>query len=111
MLTGVGLISSSALIRALLLPTTALYLSSVELAIWCVLFDAALFLVSGILIDALEATDLIWNRPLQRPFSAASTRDRAHKPLKVSIHVTIHNEPPEVVRRTLNALANLDYPD
>ena len=30
---------------------------------------------------------------------------------KVSIHVPTHNEPPEMVKQTLNALARLDYPD
>ncbi len=30
---------------------------------------------------------------------------------KVSIHVPIHNEPPDLVRETLDALAALDYPD
>ena len=30
---------------------------------------------------------------------------------KVSIHVPTHNEPPQMVMQTLNALARLDYPD
>jgi cellulose synthase/poly-beta-1,6-N-acetylglucosamine synthase-like glycosyltransferase len=29
----------------------------------------------------------------------------------VSVHVPCYNEPPEMVKQTLNALANLDYPD
>jgi len=110
LLTGVSLVAGSALIWALL-PTTALYLSPAELAIWTVLFGAALFLVSGVFIDTIEATDLIWTGPLKRKFSATASIDGGTTPVKVSIHVPIHNEPPEMVRRTLNALANLDYPD
>jgi cellulose synthase/poly-beta-1,6-N-acetylglucosamine synthase-like glycosyltransferase/exo-beta-1,3-glucanase (GH17 family) len=110
LLAGVGLVAGNALVWALL-PTTALYLSSIELAVWSVLFGTALFLISGVLIDAIEATDLIWNGPLQRQFSAASSRGAGTPLPKVTVHVPIHNEPPEMVRRTLNALANLDYPD
>lgn len=110
LLVGVSFIAGSALVWALL-PTMTLYLSSFELAIWCVLFAAALFLVSGVWVDTIEAIDLIWNGPLQRRFSSTSQRDGGITLPKVSIHVPIHDEPPEMVRRTLNALANLDYPD
>ena len=36
--------------------------------------------------------------------------DSAYRP-KVSIHVPCYNEPPEMVKQTLDALAALDYPD
>lgn len=35
--------------------------------------------------------------------------DDAYRP-KVSIHVPCYNEPPAMVKQTLDALANLDYP-
>lgn len=43
-------------------------------------------------------------------FAADAKRVEGYAP-KVSIHVPIHREPPEMVIETLNALAALDYPD
>ena len=110
LVAGITQTAGSALVWALL-PTIVLYLSAVELAIWAVLFAAALFLILGVFVDAVEATDLIWTGPLQRRFAPHGTRGAPEDLPKVSIHVPIHNEPPAMVRRTLNALANLDYPD
>lgn len=110
LVTGISLAAGSALIWALL-PTVSLYLSAVELWIWSALFVAALFLMVGIVVDAAEATDLLWTGILKRRFTGSdSPQPRAGTP-KVSIHVPVHNEPPAMVRRTLNALAKLDYPD
>ncbi len=102
--------SGSALVWALL-PAIDLYLSTLEFAIWSVLYASVFFLLLGILVDTAEAADLLWTGPLRRRFVVSGHDATATKSPKVSIHVPISNEPPALVRRTLSALANLDYPD
>ena len=51
----------------------------------------------------------VWGRVWQRRLRRSPA---PHAPLpKVSIHLPICNEPPQMVRQTLDALAGLDYPD
>jgi GT2 family glycosyltransferase len=57
----------------------------------------------------MEAVDLIWTGPPRRRFDPAKAP--AGKLPKVSIHLAICREPPDMVQRTLRALAALDYPD
>ncbi len=110
LLVGITQTIGSALIWALI-PMGSLYLSSLELAVWGLLFVAAVFLVAGVLVDLFEATDLMWTGPLRRKFAAPILSNGVRDAPKVSIHVPICNEPPALVRRTLAALANLDYPN
>ena len=110
LVTVICLAAGSALVWALL-PTVSLYLSVVELWIWSALFLAALFLMAGVVVDAAEATDLLWTGPLKRRFTGTDSAQPGSATPKVSIHVPVHNEPPAMVRRTLNALAKLDYPN
>lgn len=109
LVAGVSLAAASGLVAALL-PLATLYLSSAETAIWLVLIAAALFLVLGVLSDAIEAVDLLWTGPLRRSFAASEPEAHAGPAPKVSIHLPLCNEPPGMVRRTLDALAGLDYP-
>lgn len=102
--------SGSVLVWALL-PAISLYLSATELAIWATLFTAAWFLIIGVFIDFTEAADLIWTGPLTRRFTPAQRKTSKDKCSKISIHVPICNEPPKMLRRTLTALAKLDYPN
>lgn len=62
-----------------------------------------------LLTEAHELAEAVWVRKRRRPFMPV-LGDSAYRP-KVSIHVPCYNEPPEMVKQTLNALANLDYPD
>jgi cellulose synthase/poly-beta-1,6-N-acetylglucosamine synthase-like glycosyltransferase len=56
--------------------------------------------------ESLDATTrLVWHRRVPGLLPIAG-----YAP-KVSLHVPTYNEPPEVVRRTLQSLANLDYPN
>ena len=56
--------------------------------------------------ESLDAiTRLVWRRWVDRLPAAPD-----YFP-KVSLHVPTYNEPPEVVRRTLQSLARLDYPN
>jgi exo-beta-1,3-glucanase (GH17 family)/cellulose synthase/poly-beta-1,6-N-acetylglucosamine synthase-like glycosyltransferase len=76
---------------------------------WVALIGAQIILLALLLVDGLELTEVVW-----------ANRRRAFKPLdwqpgddapKVSIHVPCYNEPPEMVKLTLDALAALNYPN
>ena len=62
-----------------------------------------------LLTEAHELAEAVWVRKRRREFLPVEA-DNAYRP-KVSIHVPCYNEPPEMVKQTLDALANLDYPD
>ena len=61
-----------------------------------------------LLTEAHELAETVWTQR-RRPFIPVSG-DSHYRP-KVSIHVPCYNEPPEMVKQTLDALAALDYPD
>jgi len=66
-----------------------------------------------LLAEAHELAEASWTRQRRRFF--AGTPERELPPglalPKVSVHVPAYNEPPEMMVETLNALAQLDYPD
>ena len=63
--------------------------------------------------DSFDLAETLWGRVWRRRFTpAAPIRDQqATRQPKVSIHLPVCNEPAQMVRRTLDALAALDYPD
>jgi exo-beta-1,3-glucanase (GH17 family)/cellulose synthase/poly-beta-1,6-N-acetylglucosamine synthase-like glycosyltransferase len=69
----------------------------------------ALGVVIVLLAEAHELAETVWTHKRRREFLPVQG-DQAYRP-KVSIHVPCYNEPPDMVKRTLDALANLDYPD
>ncbi|CDF82572.1 putative glucosyl transferase [Pseudomonas knackmussii B13] len=69
----------------------------------------ALGVVIVLFTEAHELAEAVWTRRRRRLFLPV-TADEAYRP-KVSIHVPCYNEPPEMLKETLNALAKLDYPD
>ncbi|MFK8079783.1 MAG: glycosyltransferase family 2 protein [Granulosicoccus sp.] len=70
---------------------------------------AAAFCITIILLtEAHEWAEAIWNRQHPKKPAELGAR-RAKEPLKVSIHVPIHKEPPEMVIETLAALRKLNY--
>lgn len=75
------------------------------LALLMLLQTVTLLLLLGTMFETI---DVICRTRWQGPGGAR--RAKARKP-KVSIHVPIHSEPPELVIETLNALAALDYAD
>ena len=90
------------------LSVTGLYFTWVGITIWSFLFFAQGLLLIVLLAEAVEFVEVIWTRRGERHFEPFD--DKAAMPTrKVSIHVPIHNEPPEMVRETLAALAKLDY--
>ncbi len=62
-----------------------------------------------LLTEAHELAETVWMRQRRRPFEPVCS-DISYRP-KVSIHVPCYNEPPEMVKQTLDALAAMDYPD
>jgi exo-beta-1,3-glucanase (GH17 family)/cellulose synthase/poly-beta-1,6-N-acetylglucosamine synthase-like glycosyltransferase len=62
-----------------------------------------------LLAEAHEWAEALWGATGRRPLQPVDL-DEKNWP-KVSIHVPAYNEPPEMMKETLNALALLDYPD
>ncbi len=62
-----------------------------------------------IMAEAHEWAESIWLRKWRRPFPKYRAGN-GNLPL-VSIHVPAYNEPPELLKETLDALAVLDYPN
>lgn len=63
-----------------------------------------------LLVESLEIVEVIWHRKSARAFQFLTPSDHFRYP-KVSLHLPIYNEPPDMVQRTLEALACLDYPN
>ena len=92
------------------LSVTGLYFTWVGVTVWSFLFFAQGLLLIVLLTEAIEFVEVIWTRQGARHFKPFD--EKAVIPsAKVSIHVPIHNEPPEMVKETLRALSLLDYPD
>ena len=86
------------------------YMSAGATFMWSVLLPAQLLIVLVMLVNGLELTEMTWTRKLRRQFRPLPASEGSHQP-KVSIHVAICNEPPQLVIETLDSLARLDYPD
>jgi len=86
------------------------YQTTLSLALWIILLVMQAMAILVLLVETLEISEVLWNRSGQRSFKAVSAPSDFIYP-KVSLHVPIHNEPPEMVKQTLAALAKLDYPN
>jgi len=80
------------------------------LTLWAVLVAAQLVLLAVILVNGFELAEMLWIGQWARRFLPASPLQTQRFP-KVSLHIAICNEPPDLVIETLNSLAALDYPD
>ena len=85
------------------------YMTPAMLAVGVALCVAALGVIVVLLAEAHEWAEALWLRQMRRsPTPQALTG----QPLpRVSVHVPAYNEPPEMLMQTLDALAELDYPD
>jgi exo-beta-1,3-glucanase (GH17 family)/cellulose synthase/poly-beta-1,6-N-acetylglucosamine synthase-like glycosyltransferase len=81
-----------------------------ETFIWALLLPMQLGLLAIILINGFEMSEMIWPNGLKRRFTPLAPPEGFGFP-KVSIHVPICKEPPEMVAETLDSLAALDYPN
>jgi exo-beta-1,3-glucanase (GH17 family)/cellulose synthase/poly-beta-1,6-N-acetylglucosamine synthase-like glycosyltransferase len=79
---------------------------------WGMLIPAQFLLFAVLLINGFETTEALWIKKWRRFFNPIPKDEVDREKLqKVSIHLAICNEPPEMVIQTLNSLSNLDYPD
>ncbi len=88
----------------------ARYQTSFSLVFWAILLMMQAMAILVLLTESLEIAEVIWHRKGRRSFVPLTPSPEFRYP-KVSVHLPIHNEPPEMVRKTLNALAKVDYPN
>jgi exo-beta-1,3-glucanase (GH17 family)/glycosyltransferase involved in cell wall biosynthesis len=81
-----------------------------SIAGWGVLLLALLLLIAIVLAEGFEMVEVLWTRGWRRRFPPLPEAEGARLP-KVSLHLPICNEPPQMVIATLDSLARLDYPD
>jgi len=74
------------------------------------LLPAQLLLLFVVLIAGIEVTELTWASRFKRKFSALPPEDCKNFP-KVSLHLPCYNEPPDMVKLTIDSLMALDYPN
>jgi exo-beta-1,3-glucanase (GH17 family)/cellulose synthase/poly-beta-1,6-N-acetylglucosamine synthase-like glycosyltransferase len=85
------------------------YLSPYILLVGMLLFLGMIGVMLMLLAEAHEWAEARWARYRTRLFIPQEAVPFV--PPKVSVHVPAYNEPPDMVIKTLNALAALDYPD
>jgi exo-beta-1,3-glucanase (GH17 family)/cellulose synthase/poly-beta-1,6-N-acetylglucosamine synthase-like glycosyltransferase len=93
-----------------LLTISSTYLSTPTALVWGLLAAAQALLLVLLTADSFEMSETLWGGDARRRFQPRPAAAGAMLP-KVSVHVPICNEPPHLVRQTLDALARLDYPD
>ena len=76
---------------------------------WILLMSMQAMALLILLSESLEIVEVLWSNKSKRQFQAKNVAADYAFP-KVSLHIPIHNEPPEMVRQTLEALTRLDYP-
>lgn len=86
------------------------YQTGFSVVFWSILLMMQAMAILVLLTESLELAEVLWHRKGRRTFAPLSPNADFKYP-KVSIHLPIHNEPPEMVRKTLNALAKVDYPN
>jgi exo-beta-1,3-glucanase (GH17 family)/cellulose synthase/poly-beta-1,6-N-acetylglucosamine synthase-like glycosyltransferase len=84
------------------------YLSWSAAAVWGALAMGQGLLLFLLIADSFDLVETIFGRTRARHFEPTPAPAGAELP-KVSIHLPICNEPPHMVRQTLDALAALDY--
>ena len=95
----------------LLYDFTQQYMSLGLLIVTGALLLSATAIVILLLAEAHEWAESLWQRHGRRRPPRLRQPQPGDRLPKVSIHVPIYNEPPEMVIASLDALARLDYPD
>ncbi|MDD3371639.1 MAG: glycosyltransferase [Alphaproteobacteria bacterium] len=101
---------SSVFVWAIMVALAGHILSS-NLMAWSALIGAQIVLLALLLVDGFELAEVLWARERRRAFEPYKDWIPPPDAPKVSIHVPCYNEPPEMVKKTLDALAKLDYPN
>ncbi len=86
------------------------YQTKITMVFWGVLILMQVLAAVILLIESLEIAEVIWHRKTARTFQPLKPSPDFKYP-KVSLHLPIHNEPPDMVRMTLEALNKVDYPN
>jgi exo-beta-1,3-glucanase (GH17 family)/cellulose synthase/poly-beta-1,6-N-acetylglucosamine synthase-like glycosyltransferase len=102
--------SFAAALVCVLMTISQTYLPTSTAVVWGLLAAAQALLLALLMADSFELSETLWGGTAARQFQPVPAPYGASLP-KVSIHVPICNEPPHLVRQTLDALARLDYPD
>ena len=100
----------AATLATVLLAMSGRYLSGLAACVWGGLAAGQALLLLLLLADSFELAETIWGRVWRRRPALFEPPDDQRLPM-VSLHLPICNEPPLMVRQTLDALAELDYPD
>jgi exo-beta-1,3-glucanase (GH17 family)/cellulose synthase/poly-beta-1,6-N-acetylglucosamine synthase-like glycosyltransferase len=99
-----------ATLACVLLAMSGKYLSGAAAMVWGLLAAGQALLLLLLLADSFELAETVWGRVWRRRYLPLAAPLGPHLP-KVSIHLPICNEPPQMVQQTLDALADLEYPD
>ena len=86
------------------------YQTPLTIVFWILLIVMQILALIILLIESLEIAEVVWHRKTARTFQPLEPSPEFKYP-KVSLHLPIHNEPPKMVRKTLEALAKVDYPN
>ncbi len=86
------------------------YQTNITMIFWGILILMQVMAAVILLIESLEIAEVIWHRNTVRTFQPLKPSPEFTFP-KVSLHLPIHNEPPDMVRMTLEALDRVDYPN
>ena len=84
------------------------YMTWFNIILGVLLVIAAIGVFVVMFTEAHELAETVWAQR-RRPFVGVATEE-GYRP-KVCVQVPCYNEPPEMVKETLDALAALDYPD
>ena len=84
------------------------YLTLTSVIVGILLIAGMIGVIVVLLAEAHEWAEALWTQEHRRIFRAIEVDDEA-LPM-VSVHVPAYNEPPDMMIRTLDALAQLDYP-
>lgn len=89
---------------------SSLYLTVGTVIIGILMVMGMIGILAVLLAEAHEWAEAIWYKHRRRALVPYTPSEQMVLP-KVSIHVPAYNEPPAMLRKTLRALAKLDYPD
>jgi exo-beta-1,3-glucanase (GH17 family)/cellulose synthase/poly-beta-1,6-N-acetylglucosamine synthase-like glycosyltransferase len=100
----------AAVFALVLLAMAGKYLSPFAAVVWGMLAAGQALLLLLLMADSFELAETVFGAEYVRAPRIAPAPAGAKLP-KVSIHLPICNEPPDMVKLTLDALARLDYAD
>jgi len=87
------------------------YLSATGIALWSAMVLGQLGLLALLVTESGQMALMLWTRRWRREFTPLPRAGVAEALPKVSLHLPIHNEPPQMVIETIDSLAGLDYPN